>query len=251
MEGGGGLWCEVSANEYSCAHKEQINFRDLTPYLTYALARSYPIYSLLTSRKVRIVLVKWIATKSYDSAYAQIFWALGKTILEENSKGKGANKFPKPRKSAVTCFGKKDLNFYSLTGRLAWLRGSSPLSHLLPTEPRLLQQYQLRQVPRPSFGAQVPATTTPTTSSTQTFIWSSGTCYNNTNYVKYPDLHLELRYLLQQCQLLQVPRPSPGAQVPATTIPTKSSTQTFTWNSGTCYNNTNYIKYPDLHLELR
>jgi hypothetical protein len=27
--------CGVSANEYSCAHGAQINFRDLTPYLTY------------------------------------------------------------------------------------------------------------------------------------------------------------------------------------------------------------------------
>jgi hypothetical protein len=33
-EGGGG--CGVSANEYSCANGAQINFRDLTPYLTYA-----------------------------------------------------------------------------------------------------------------------------------------------------------------------------------------------------------------------
>jgi hypothetical protein len=27
--------CGVSANEYSCAHGAQINFGDLTPYLTY------------------------------------------------------------------------------------------------------------------------------------------------------------------------------------------------------------------------
>jgi hypothetical protein len=31
-EGGSG---GVSANEYSCAHGAQINFRDLTPYITY------------------------------------------------------------------------------------------------------------------------------------------------------------------------------------------------------------------------
>jgi hypothetical protein len=31
----GGEGCGVSANEYSCAHGAQINFRDLTPYLTY------------------------------------------------------------------------------------------------------------------------------------------------------------------------------------------------------------------------
>ncbi len=34
--GGGGGGCGVSANEYSCAHGAQINFGDLSPYLTYA-----------------------------------------------------------------------------------------------------------------------------------------------------------------------------------------------------------------------
>ncbi len=38
---GGGCW-EVSANEYTCAHGAQINFGDLTPYLTYA-----PFHQLL------------------------------------------------------------------------------------------------------------------------------------------------------------------------------------------------------------
>ncbi len=33
--GGRGRGCRVSANEYSCAHGAQINFGDLTPYLTY------------------------------------------------------------------------------------------------------------------------------------------------------------------------------------------------------------------------
>ncbi len=33
-EGGGGC-CEVSVNEYSCAHEAQINFGDLTLYLIY------------------------------------------------------------------------------------------------------------------------------------------------------------------------------------------------------------------------
>ncbi len=32
--GGVGLGCGVSANEYSCAHRPQIKFGDLTPYLT-------------------------------------------------------------------------------------------------------------------------------------------------------------------------------------------------------------------------
>ncbi len=39
MGGGGGYG--VSANEYSCAHGAQINFGDLTPYLTYA---SFPLH---------------------------------------------------------------------------------------------------------------------------------------------------------------------------------------------------------------
>ncbi len=34
-DGGGGVACGVSANEYSCAHGSQINFGELTPYLTY------------------------------------------------------------------------------------------------------------------------------------------------------------------------------------------------------------------------
>ncbi len=35
-----GRWggsCGVSANEYSCAHVAQINFGDITPYLTYGI----------------------------------------------------------------------------------------------------------------------------------------------------------------------------------------------------------------------
>ncbi len=36
-DGGGG----VPANEYSCAHGAQINFRDLTPYLTYEAGKRY------------------------------------------------------------------------------------------------------------------------------------------------------------------------------------------------------------------
>jgi hypothetical protein len=31
---GEGVSCGVSANKYSCTHGAQINFRDLTPYLT-------------------------------------------------------------------------------------------------------------------------------------------------------------------------------------------------------------------------
>jgi hypothetical protein len=38
-EGGSG-GCGVTANEYSCAHGSQINFKDLTPYLTYDWCRT-------------------------------------------------------------------------------------------------------------------------------------------------------------------------------------------------------------------
>ncbi len=38
--GGGG--CAVSANKYSCAHGGQINFGDLTQYLTYGSSRPIP-----------------------------------------------------------------------------------------------------------------------------------------------------------------------------------------------------------------
>jgi hypothetical protein len=38
---GGGGGCGVSANEYSSADGAQINFRDLTPYLTYDVSPSF------------------------------------------------------------------------------------------------------------------------------------------------------------------------------------------------------------------
>ncbi len=43
----GGGRCGVSTNEYSCAHRVQINFGDLTPYLTYVVR---PL--LCTARRV-------------------------------------------------------------------------------------------------------------------------------------------------------------------------------------------------------
>jgi len=39
MRGGGG--CGVSANANSCAHGAQMNFGDLTPYLTYVFILSF------------------------------------------------------------------------------------------------------------------------------------------------------------------------------------------------------------------
>jgi hypothetical protein len=45
MRGEGGGGGGVSANEYSCAHGAQINFGDLTPYLTYGRAQAK--YALL------------------------------------------------------------------------------------------------------------------------------------------------------------------------------------------------------------
>jgi hypothetical protein len=40
-DAGGGGRCEVSANDYSCAHGAQINFGDLTPYFTYVFRPSH------------------------------------------------------------------------------------------------------------------------------------------------------------------------------------------------------------------
>ncbi len=42
--GGGGGCGGVSANEYSCAHGAQINFADLTPYLTYGRRLVVDVY---------------------------------------------------------------------------------------------------------------------------------------------------------------------------------------------------------------
>jgi hypothetical protein len=41
---GGGGRCGISANEYSCAHGAQINFGDLTPYLTYNICTPFSCY---------------------------------------------------------------------------------------------------------------------------------------------------------------------------------------------------------------
>jgi hypothetical protein len=44
VRGGGGRGgCGASANEHSCALGAQINFGDLTPYLTYGSHKSYNI----------------------------------------------------------------------------------------------------------------------------------------------------------------------------------------------------------------
>ncbi len=41
---GGGGGCGVAADEYSCGHGAQINFRDLTPYLTNCLDPQSPYF---------------------------------------------------------------------------------------------------------------------------------------------------------------------------------------------------------------
>jgi hypothetical protein len=37
---GGEVGCGASDNEFSCAHRAQINFGDLTPYLTYGINKN-------------------------------------------------------------------------------------------------------------------------------------------------------------------------------------------------------------------
>jgi hypothetical protein len=55
--GRGGCW--VSANEYSCTHKAQINFGDLTPYLTYdgELRTKCPKTGLLLVNAVKVPII--------------------------------------------------------------------------------------------------------------------------------------------------------------------------------------------------
>jgi hypothetical protein len=55
MRGEGGS-CWASADEYSCAHGAQINFGDLTPYLTHGLER------LTANAKVATVLGSILAS---------------------------------------------------------------------------------------------------------------------------------------------------------------------------------------------
>jgi hypothetical protein len=48
--GGGGV--RVSAIEYSCARGAQINFGDLTPYLTYAWPTVFPVIHRVAPNKL-------------------------------------------------------------------------------------------------------------------------------------------------------------------------------------------------------
>jgi hypothetical protein len=64
------MWaCGVSADEFSCAHGVQINFGDLTSYLTYAKNR--PKESQITAKNKQILkiwnLVKPIS-KTFESS---------------------------------------------------------------------------------------------------------------------------------------------------------------------------------------
>jgi hypothetical protein len=52
---GGGYGCGVSANEYRCAHGAQINFGDLTPYLTYNTCYETP-----ASRRNALGLISFV-----------------------------------------------------------------------------------------------------------------------------------------------------------------------------------------------
>ena len=57
MRGGGG--CGVSANEYSCAHGAQINFGDLTPYITCSTCYETP-----ASRRKALGLISFVFFQS-------------------------------------------------------------------------------------------------------------------------------------------------------------------------------------------
>jgi hypothetical protein len=46
---GGGGYCGVSANKYSCVHGVQTNFGDLTPYLTNDLEEMFYSYTMVSA----------------------------------------------------------------------------------------------------------------------------------------------------------------------------------------------------------
>ncbi len=56
-DGGGGFG--VSAIEYSCAHWAQINFGDLTPYLTY----NFTLFNFTTERRSKQLF--WVSVHIY------------------------------------------------------------------------------------------------------------------------------------------------------------------------------------------
>jgi hypothetical protein len=60
----GGWCCGVSANEHGCAHGAQINFGDLTPYLTYALHR----------QSYKSIIVLWNNAAYFLRMMARLVW---------------------------------------------------------------------------------------------------------------------------------------------------------------------------------
>ncbi len=60
--GEGGRSREVSANEYSCTHETQINFGDLTPYLTYGCKKSDSLCNGLWKKNLNTFFLKKAST---------------------------------------------------------------------------------------------------------------------------------------------------------------------------------------------
>ncbi len=83
--GGGG--CGVSANEYSCAHGEQINFEDLTPYLTYNCMK-------VCNRRNKVEVHTFKLTDDFWFEYFATHGSNGSVVIRPLSPGIAASIIP-------------------------------------------------------------------------------------------------------------------------------------------------------------
>jgi hypothetical protein len=79
-EGVQGLDCGASANEYSCAHGAQINFGDITPYLTSGVD---PISTILKNCVVVLTILDPAVLKTKDTIPTK--GQIGSPILAHNN----------------------------------------------------------------------------------------------------------------------------------------------------------------------
>jgi hypothetical protein len=77
MRGRGGIAVAVSANEYSCAHEAQINFGDLTPYLTYGFGPSQDGASTDVDEFLRTTFLECL---SMESNFGPFIFSLNTTF---------------------------------------------------------------------------------------------------------------------------------------------------------------------------
>ncbi len=82
--GGGGAGGRVSANEYRCVHGAQINFGDLTPYLTYALLqlKNTVLFQLQSLNPMTLfILSSYVKKKTAQDAIHYLLIAIIVTLL--------------------------------------------------------------------------------------------------------------------------------------------------------------------------